>query len=584
MARNLFEEKPAESRNLFAENQVTEESDLLDQAAGGFSGAATLASDIVGTGVGGLTALVDLVNPFTDQDPEQLIDSVKQKLYIPPSEGGEIALKKLGDTLEPVAPIIKAVSEFTERGAQKGLDLTGSPAVATFIKLIPDLAAEMAGFGTAKRVATNSAEGSIVEQAQKTAMSEIEGLESSGIRQLTSDVIPPETRMGKFMQQQGELIEGSQRSAQQSERSSAVEKLMNKFGVEDAARYESEVIEGIKDSISKSKAQANEMFTQSTGELDKLGAVPLVNSKNFANTTIERELKKGALADANLIDDLQAISEAPDDMTFEMIKEIRSGIGRKIRNAESGAPVQGSTDVGRLKQVYSKLTNDMKSFADNANPELSKMWKEADSSYSDFATGANKQGVKNLIKQGNATPEVINQFLFSKKKSDLDFLVDNLDGRSLDSAKKRILQVAFDRSSPDGVEINPTRFLNQLNKLKPQTEILFSGPEREAINSVKEALNKTRRAQEANVATQTGQQLVPLFALTNPAVLVPGVLQAIIERPAIRNMLIKRKAAKSAKERLSIDNELQSMIDEAGLMGAATPAAISSQQDETTTK
>ena len=45
--------------------EVNNDLSTTQQIIGGVSGAATLASDIVGTGFGGATALVDLLNPFT---------------------------------------------------------------------------------------------------------------------------------------------------------------------------------------------------------------------------------------------------------------------------------------------------------------------------------------------------------------------------------------------------------------------------------------------------------------------------------------------------------------------------------------
>ena len=56
---------------------IKDEPSIPEQVFGGVSGAATLASDIIGTSAGGLTALVDILNPLTDNDPKQLIDQVK---------------------------------------------------------------------------------------------------------------------------------------------------------------------------------------------------------------------------------------------------------------------------------------------------------------------------------------------------------------------------------------------------------------------------------------------------------------------------------------------------------------------------
>ena len=108
----------------------------------------------------------------------------------------------------------------------------------------------------------------------------------------------------------------------------------------------------------------------------------------------------------------------------------------------------------------------------------------------------------------------------------------------------------------------------------------FSPSERKAISALKDTLSQTRRAQDASVTTQTGQQLVPLFAFVQPQILLPGVAQAIIERPIMRNLLIKRKAAKTARDRSIIDQQLQGEIDRSGLLGASTASALAGDQNE----
>ena len=300
-----------------------------------------------------------------------------------------------------------------------------------------------------------------------------------------------------------------------------------------------------------------------------MGDVPLNNSKRFAEKAIEKESVKGSLADESIIKEMQDYIQAPENLSFETVKSIRSAVGAKLKQAKQGAPVQGSSDTSMLSQLYANLSKDMKGFADNVAPELANKWKEADKEFSGFATGNNKTGVKRLIRDGDTTPEIVDQLLFSPKKSDIEFLSRNLDDSGKTAAKQRVLQKMMERSSPDGVEVNPNRFLTQLNKLRKQTDTLFNPSELEALSSLKQALGKTRRAQDAAVTTPTGQQVLPLFAMTNPLVLVPGVLQAMIERPMMRNLLIKRKAAKTVKGRNKIDLELQNKIDELGLVGAA---------------
>tara|TARA_R110002020_G_scaffold461927_1_gene681156 strand:- start:248 stop:2023 length:1776 start_codon:yes stop_codon:yes gene_type:complete len=586
MGRNLFEQQSVNGRNLFAEQSATkpeqpQEPSFMDQIGGGVSGAATIGSDIAGTAVGGVTALVDLINPFTDNDPSQLIEQVKSKMRIEPTEGGEIALNQLSEAIKPAEPLIKAVSDFKEAAGQQGLDLTGSPAFATFVNIIPDIIAEASGFGAGKRAATRGLQATGVEQAKRSAISDIAKAEElTGIQQLTSDVLPPETRLGKLMQSQGELVAGFQRKGQQAQRVGAVEKLANTYDVIEGAGFESKIVKGLKNSINESKKAIGKLYDESTAKLDQLGSVPLNKTKEFAQEIIERESKKGSLANQSVIDDMETLIAAPDDLSFEMVKEIRSGVGANLEKVKRGAPVQGNTDTGLLKRVYGQLTGDMKDFANKADPELAKKWNKANATVEEFATGTSKQGVKSIVKRGDATPEVVDSLLFSNKDSDLDFLSKNLDKVGAQAARQRVLQRAIGKSSIDGDDINPNKFLTQLNKNSKQISKLFSPEERKAINALKSQLSKTRRAQDASVATPTGQQLTLAAALAVPAALVPGAAQAIVESKKVRNLLVRRGAAKTARKRTLIDNEMETELNKLGLLGAGSVAATKTDTQE----
>jgi hypothetical protein len=554
---------------------------IPEQVAGGISGAATLASDIIGTGAGGLTALVDILNPFTDNDPAQLIEQVKSKFKIDPNQGGEAALGQLAEALKPAEPLINAVKEFKDTAGQQGLDLTGSPAFATFVNIIPDIIAEVGGAGIGRRVATSSAIKPVVQQAKRSAKAAVNTAdEATGITRLTSDVLPPETRLGKLLQSQGELVAGFQRKGQQGQRVKAIENLVNKFDVAEGAGFEAKIVKGLKDSVQASKKAIGELYDQSTAKLDELGDVPLTKTKRFAQDVIDRELKKGTKANQAVIDDMQSFVDAPDDLSFELVKEIRTGVGANLEKVNRGAPVQGNTDTGLLKRTYSQLTNDMKGFAEAADPQLAAKWQKANDVVSEFATGTNKRGAKSIIKNGDATPELVDGLLFSGKNSDLEFLASNLDSTGKQAAKQRILQKVLDKSSIDGDDINPNKFLSQLNKNRNQIGKMFEPEERKAIFALRDQLTQTRRAQDASVATPTGQQLTIGAALALPQALIPGVVQGFIESKPIRNLLIQRKAAKTARARALITDKLQTKINELGLTGAlATGAAITQEQN-----
>lgn len=561
------------------QEEVKDDISIHEQIAGGVSGAATLASDIAGTAAGGLTALVDILNPFTDNDPVQLIEQVKSKLRIDPTQGGEAALNQLGEAIKPAEPLIKAVKEFKDTAGQQGLDLTGSPAFATFVNIIPDIIAEAGGVGVGRRVGTGIATAPAVSQSKKAALAGVSKAdELTGITQLTSDVLPPETRLGKLLQSQGELVAGFQRKGQQAQRVKTVENIANKFDVVEGAGFESKIVQGLKDSIQASKQAIGKLYDESTSKLDELGSVPLTKTKKFAQDVIERESKKGARADQSIIDDMQTFVDAPDDLSFELIKEIRSSVGANLEKVKRGSPVQGNSDTALLKRTYAQLTNDMVDFANNADPSLAAKWKKANEVVSEFALGTNKQGAKAIIRSGDATPEVVDRLLFSNKNSDIEFLANNLNEAGKKAAKQRILQRALDKSSIDGEDINPNKFLTQLNKTRNQIGKMFSPEERKAIFALRDQLSKTRRAQDASVATPTGQQLTLGAALAIPQALVPGVIQGIIESKPIRNLLVKRKAAKTAKNRIAITEKLQSEINKLGLTGALVAGSTQTQE------
>lgn len=585
------QEQMGEAVDSFFQNKAqsmqgnTNERSIPETVMGGVSGAATLASDIVGTGAGGLTALVDMLNPFTDNDPKQLIEQVKSKFQINPTEGGEAALNQMAKAIEPAKPIIDAVSDFKKKAGQQGLDLTGSPAFATFVNIIPDMIAEVSGAGLGKRAASASpvldpTKNQTKNLAKKLAAADIASADkATGITRLTSDIIPPETRLGKLMQTQGELVAGFQRSGQQGQRVGAIQKLAEKYDLMEGTGFEAKIVEGLKNSVQESKKAIGKLYDESTAKLDKLGNVPLTKTKEFAQDVIDREAKKGSRLDQTVIDDMQSLVDAPEDLSFELIKEIRSGVGANLEKVRRGAPVQGNSSTSLLKRTYDRLTNDMTDFANNADSNLSNNWKKANKVVSEFTQGTSKRGVKSVIKSGDATPEDIDKLLFSGKGSDVEFLANNLDVAGKNAAKQRVLQRALEKSSIDGDDINPNKFLGQLNKTSSQINKIFSGEEKKALLALREQLSKTRRAQEASVTTPTGQQLTLAAAMALPATLIPGILTGIVESKPVRNLLIKRNAAKSAREVKTIDDKLKSKIDELGLAGALGAGAAITQEN-----
>lgn len=555
-----------------------EQESFVDDVLGGVETAAAIGTGLIAEPISGLMGLAAAINPFNPEGTAaRRVEETREALtYQPRTKSGQHALKQIGETLQPVGEFFE---NLERNSAEFAFEKTGSPLAASLASTLPTAITELLGFAGGKAATSAPKLQSDIQQATRRAIGDIRVQEvQTGIRQLTSDVFPPESRVGKFFQQQGELIAPSQRVTQQTQRIKAIEDLLNDYDVTDGARFEGQIVKGVRDSVDEFKSKAGILFDESVGQLDALGEFDIPSTKRFAQSVIDRELKKGTLKDAGLIESMEGILAAP-EMSFETLKSVRSSVGKKISDIQKGAPVQGNTDLGLQKGLYSKMTRDMEKFAESANPDLFKQWKEADKVFSDFAVSGNKTSAKRLIKDGGATPEIVDQLLFSNKNSDLEFLANNLTTQGRQAAKQRILQMALVKSSPDGTEINPNRFRTQLNKMRNQIGKFFPEQEREAILALRDVLTDTARAQDSAVATATGQQLVPLFAITNPQVLIPGAAQAIIETPTIRNLLIKRKAAKTAKLRNQLDAEILQSMRQNGLIGAAATGAATQQEN-----
>jgi hypothetical protein len=555
-----------------------------NQIIGGIEAAGTVLQNTAVDAIGGLGALAGGLDPSAERGTGVAnLEKIRGLLsYQPRTEEARNILKSFGELLQPIAEPIEAARQSLN---DETLRRTGSPVAAGVASALPDLALEVVGFGPGARAAKANARAVETQQLQNRSVAEIARQEKeTGIPQITSDVFQPKTRLGSFMQTAGELAIGKKRSAQQETRIKSVGNLVEKFNVEDGAQYESRIIDSFKNTIDAKKSGFSQQYANSSKELDKFGAVALTKVKEWAQTEISKQLRLGSQGDTQKINDLKALIDAPDDLSFELVKEIRSGIGNKLEQAKRGAPVQGSSDVGFLSQAYKQLSGDMRDFANFSSPSLAQQWKAADADFSAFATGANKNAAKQALKNGEATPEVINSLLFSSKNSDIQFLADNLDADGLVASKQAIIQKMASKATNADGEVSPNRFIKQLEDNRNRIGKIFSKEETRGISALKDALSSTRRAQDSAITTPTGQQLAPqaitLILVTEPLAITPTVVQYLIETKVTRDLLIKRKAAKTVKQRQQIGAELQAEMRERGLISAAVTGAAIPQQEE----
>jgi hypothetical protein len=581
---------------------IEDELSFGESLIGGLETAATIASGALGTAAGGIAGLATSAIPtLAEGSGAAVSEGVRDALtFKPRTIGGKEILGDVGEALKPLGDLQKSAEEGI---GDKVYDLTDSPTLAALAQTIPEIGLELATMGISSAVGTGvktaTREGKKIlqnrqriKEANKAKIKDIEDAAvapiikqeaDTGIRQFTSDTFPPESRTGKFAQQQGEMFLGGKRSAQQKERVDAVQRIFDEYNVSDGARYEATIVEGITASVDAKKEAFGKAFEETTGKLAKLGNVPINNTKRFARAIRDKQMSLGTLADDALVRDMQSILDSPNNMNFDMVKTFRSTVGERLSKVKQGAPVQGNADLGMLKETYKQLTKDMEKFAKRVSPATAKEWKIADNAFSDFAIGNNKNAAKNLIKRGDATPEVVDQLLFSTKKSDHDFLNMNLGVESKAAVKQRILQRMLEKSTFDGTDMNPNKFITQAQKHRNQLGKFFSSSEKKAMNEIIDSLQKTRRAQDSAVATPTGQSVVPLAMFTAPLLLIPAAVVAIMESAPLRNLFIKMKASKGVeKHKLLIDlkTELEKLNIDIKTAPVATSTIRESQRGE----
>jgi len=409
--------------------------------------------------------------------------------------------------------------------------------------------------------------------------------EEAGVRVMTTDVKPPSTFAGKYGQRLTESVPvvgtGGQRAAQQTERIEAIRDVLRTYGADDAPNAADQVMDSLLRVRSENLGKYTAMKTDVISDLQDAGPVDV----SRAVTAIDREIENLRLlnldTNAPIIKTLQdwrsallgerRVQQPDGSFTVEargqslpQIEEIRKSVG-KIFSDPSLAAIR---DLGEktLSRIYGPLNEDMGVFIQaNGRPRDFTRWKTANTRLAEIAGELQNNTLKNALKKGDVSPEVIRGLLFSSKPSDIRTLFRNLDETGKRNARTAILYEALQKaggdvpSAPTVLEgaVSPERFKTQLQKLAKSTGVAFSGDDLKAIEGLERVLDLTQRAGQANVSPMTGALLqIPIVSglLTQTFGGVGGGLVAavgiggvgrIFESAPVRNVLMKIPQTKS---------------------------------------
>ncbi|MDU9141222.1 lytic transglycosylase domain-containing protein [Klebsiella aerogenes] len=385
--------------------------------------------------------------------------------------------------------------------------------------------------------AYRGARGAISPEAQQA----IRFAEQEGVPLHTTDVLQPQSRAGRMAQTTAENIPfagtSAMRATQQEARSQLVQDYAARFG-----EYDPSIVVGsLKAKSAGIKQAAGNRLEQVQNAMSGVNIQP-VRAIQQLDDEISSLGKLGRVADQDTIAKLQAYKDelATGNIDLQQLSGLRSQFRQDVKGERMVMPTRSDAAIQR---VYRAMTGDIDSaIGQNLGNDTLRRYKQANAIYADEANKLQNTRLKNVLMKGDLTPEVVNNMLFSKNKSEVQNLYNSVGRIGRAQMRNGIIGKAMEKS--DG---SPDQFLRQLNIMSNQTGIAFKGQDAAYIKGLKNYLDSTRQASKAAVTTPTGQQTIPFIlgigSVTNPALIGVGggygILARIYESEAGRNAMLR---------------------------------------------
>lgn len=398
--------------------------------------------------------------------------------------------------------------------------------------------------GRVAGAAYRGVKGAISPEAQQA----IRFANSADVPLHTTDVLPPNSRVGRMAQTTAENIPfagtSTMRANQQEARSQLVNEYASRFGEYDP----SIVIGSLKSKSSGIRRAAGNRLEQVQEAMAGLNIQP-----NRAIQQIDKEIadlqKLGGAADTETISKLKvyrdelsrnAGASGPMAMDLSQLSALRSQFRQDVKGERQALINRSEAAVNR---VYSAMTGDIdNAIGTNLGNDTLRRYKQANAIYADEANKLQNTRLKNVLMKGDLTPEVVNNMLFSKNKSEVQNLYNSVGQVGRAQMRNGIIGKAMEKSGG-----SPDQFLRQVNLMSNQTGIAFKGRDAAYLKGLKNYLESTKRAGQAGVTTPTGQQAIPFImgigTVTNPALIGVGggygLLARMYESEPARNAMLR---------------------------------------------
>ncbi|MDZ9155701.1 lytic transglycosylase domain-containing protein [Escherichia coli] len=396
------------------------------------------------------------------------------------------------------------------------------------------------GLGAAYR----GVRGSIAPEAQQA----IRFAEREGVPLHTTDLLQPTSRVGKMAQTTAENIPlagtSGMRATQQEARSQLVQRFADKFGEYDPAV----VIDSLKAKTSGIRRAAGNRLEQVQNAMAGVNIQP-ARAIQQIDTEISNLQKLGKVADNETISKLQSYRDelvrnagpdGPVNLDLKQLSDLRSQFRMDVKGER---PVLPNRSDAAIQRVYKAMTDDINgAIGHNLGNDTLRKYQQANAVYADEAAKLKNTRLKNVLMKGDLTPEIVNNMLFSKNKSEIKTLYNSVGRVGRAQMRNGIIGKAMEKSGG-----SPDQFLRQLNILQNQTGITFKGQDAAYLKGLKNYLQSTQQAAKAAVTTPTGQQTIPFIIgygtamnpATTGAAVSYGLLTRAYESEPFRNAMLR---------------------------------------------
>ncbi|EBA4497219.1 lytic transglycosylase domain-containing protein [Salmonella enterica] len=398
--------------------------------------------------------------------------------------------------------------------------------------------------GRAAGAAYRGIRGTIAPEAQQA----IQFANAADVPLHTTDVLQPNSRVGRMAQTTAENIPfagtSTMRANQQEARSQLVDEFASRFG-----EYDPSIVVGsLKAKSSGIRRAAGNRLEQVQNSMAGVNIQPSKAIQQI-DTEIASLQKLGKVADNDTISKLQAYRDeltrnagasGPMAMDLQQLSGLRSQFRQDVKGERTVLPNRSNAAIQR---IYNAMTSDIDSaIGQNLGNDTLRRYKQANAIYADEANKLQNTRLKNAIMKGDLTPEVVNNMLFSKDKSEIQNLYNSVGHIGRAQMRNGIIGKAMEKSGG-----SPDQFLRQINLMSNQTGIAFKGRDAAYLKGLKNYLEATKRASQAGVTTPTGQQTIPFIlgigTVTNPALVGVGggygLLARMYESEPARNAMLR---------------------------------------------